>query len=69
MSQVEMARALSVKPDAYKKYEGRSYLPYHLMGQFCRITGAMCDELILGMEWDEGGTRLSLRLVGRTPTK
>lgn len=33
--QWEMAEALGMPQDKYKQYEGRSYLPHHLIGRFC----------------------------------
>lgn len=36
--QWQMAQALDMPQDKYKQYEGRSYLPYHLVGRFCLIT-------------------------------
>ena len=36
--QWQMADALDMPQDKYKQYEGRSFLPHHLIGRFCLIT-------------------------------
>ena len=38
MSQIEMAGALGVSAEAYRKYEKRSPLPHYLVIRFCAIT-------------------------------
>lgn len=38
LKQWQIAEALGMSQDKYKQYEGRSYLPHHLIGRFCIIT-------------------------------
>jgi hypothetical protein len=35
MKQWQVAELLGIPQDKYKQYEGRSYLPHHLVGRFC----------------------------------
>ena len=37
LKQWQVAELLSIPQDKYKQYEGRSYLPHHLVGRFCII--------------------------------
>ena len=44
----QMATALGVPPDRYRKYEYRSPLPAYLMERFCAIVGCDLEHLITG---------------------
>lgn len=44
----QMATALGVPPDRYRKYEVRSPLPAYLMHRFCLISEADLENLLLG---------------------
>lgn len=44
----QMATALGVPPDRYRKYEYRSPLPAYLMERFAAIVGCDLDHLITG---------------------
>lgn len=44
----QMAIALGVPAERYRKYEVRSPLPAYLMERFCLITDTSLDNLILG---------------------
>ena len=44
----QMAVALGVPPDRYRKYESRTPLPSYLMQRFCLITDTDLENLILG---------------------
>jgi ribosome-binding protein aMBF1 (putative translation factor) len=37
MKQWQIAELLQIPQDKYKQYEGRSYLPHHLIGRFCIV--------------------------------
>lgn len=44
----QMATALGVPPDRYRKYDYRSPLPAYLVERFCLITGTEIDYFITG---------------------
>ena len=44
----QMATALGVPPDRYRKYEYRSPMPAYLMERFALIVGCDLDYLLLG---------------------
>ena len=44
----QMATALGIPPDRYRKYETRTPLPTYLMERFCLITETDLENLILG---------------------
>lgn len=44
----QMATALGIPPDRYRKYETRSPLPAYLMERFCFHAGCSLDELVTG---------------------
>lgn len=44
----QMATALGVPPDRYRKYEVRSPLPAYLMERFCLITATDLENLLAG---------------------
>ncbi len=44
----QMAVALGIPPDRYRKYETRSPLPAYLMERFCLITRCDFDYLLTG---------------------
>ncbi|TIR87335.1 MAG: helix-turn-helix transcriptional regulator [Mesorhizobium sp.] len=44
----QMAIALGIPPDRYRKYESRSPLPAYLMERFCLICEADLENLLLG---------------------
>jgi transcriptional regulator with XRE-family HTH domain len=44
-TQKQMAKALSISRENYKKYETRTPLPHRYIEQFCIITGVSADEL------------------------
>lgn len=44
----QMATALGIPPDRYRKYEYRSVLPLYLVERFCLITGADIEFFITG---------------------
>lgn len=46
--QWEMAEALGMPQDKYKQYEGRSYLPHHLIGRFCILCHINPEWLMTG---------------------
>ncbi len=46
--QWEMAEALGMAQDKYKQYEGRSYLPHHLIGRFCILCHINPEWLMTG---------------------
>lgn len=46
--QWQMAEALGMSQDKYKQYEGRSYLPHHLIGRFCLVTRVDPEWLVTG---------------------
>lgn len=48
MTAEQMAIALGVPPDRYRKYESRSPLPAYLMHRFCLITHVDLENLIAG---------------------
>lgn len=37
LKQWQVAELLGIPQDKYKQYEGRSYLPHHLVGRFCIV--------------------------------
>lgn len=47
-TQKQMAEALGVEQDAYRKYETRSPLPHHLIEPFCEIVGLPVVFLVTG---------------------
>jgi len=44
----QMATALGIPPDRYRKYEYRSPLPHYLIEQFAQIVGRDVDFILLG---------------------
>ena len=44
----QMAIALGIPPDRYRKYEYRSVLPPYLIERFCLITGADIEYFVTG---------------------
>lgn len=44
----QMATALGVPPDRYRKYEKRSPLPAYLMEQFCLVVDCEMEYLVTG---------------------
>ena len=44
----QMATALGIPPDRYRKYEYRSPLPPYLVERFCLIVGCDIDYLLTG---------------------
>lgn len=48
-TQQQMATALGVPVDRYRKYETRSPLPHYLVERFCLIVDCTVDELLLGI--------------------
>jgi hypothetical protein len=46
--QWQVAELLGIPQDKYKQYEGRSYLPYHLLGRFCLICNVDPNWLLTG---------------------
>lgn len=46
----QMATALGVPAERYRKYEYRSPLPPYLMERFCLITDSTLEELITGKQ-------------------
>ena len=45
MTQADMARLLGISCSAWARYETRSMLPPHLVGEFVEITRADIEEL------------------------
>lgn len=62
----QMATALGIPADRYRKYEVRSPLPAYLMERFCLITNADFDYLLTGKG---NRTRSKLREVIETKAK
>lgn len=48
LNQAEVASQLGVPLDSYKKYEGRSLMPHHLIARFSEITGQTVHVLMGG---------------------
>lgn len=48
ITQAEMAEALSISVERYRKYEHRSPLPVWLLERFCAIVGADIEYVITG---------------------
>jgi mRNA-degrading endonuclease YafQ of YafQ-DinJ toxin-antitoxin module len=46
--QWQIAEMLGILQDKYKQYEGRSYLPHHLVGRFCLICSVDPEWLMTG---------------------
>jgi transcriptional regulator with XRE-family HTH domain len=44
----QMATALGIPPDRYRKYEYRTPMPAYLMERFCLITDTTLDNLLRG---------------------
>lgn len=44
----QMATALGVPPDRYRKYEYRSPLPHYLIAQFAQIVGRDVEYILTG---------------------
>jgi hypothetical protein len=44
----QMATALALPPDRYRKYEYRSPIPAYLMERFCAIVGCDLEHLLTG---------------------
>jgi DNA-binding XRE family transcriptional regulator len=47
-SQADMAKALEIEHEAYKKYETRSMLPHHLLPRFAFMVGCDLSFLLTG---------------------
>lgn len=50
ITQEVIAAGLDLEQDAYKHYEIRSYLPYHLIHRFCLICHVSVEWLVTGQE-------------------
>lgn len=48
LTQKEVADALSIPLERYKKYEQRSQLPHYLVERFCELTGSDIAYLFTG---------------------
>lgn len=48
MTQAEMAAALGIPVERYKKYETRSMLPPYLIERFAAIVGHSIDQVVAG---------------------
>jgi transcriptional regulator with XRE-family HTH domain len=46
----QMARALGIPAERYRKYEGRSVLPVYLIERFALITGKSVEFIVTGHE-------------------
>lgn len=55
LTQADMATALGVLLDAYKKYEQRSLLPHNLIERFALIVGRDVNYVMTGKEDKRGG--------------
>jgi DNA-binding XRE family transcriptional regulator len=61
LTQEQVATAIGVALDTYKKYEQRTPLPHHLVPRFAVVVRATADELF---QVRSGPTRLIDRAVG-----
>jgi transcriptional regulator with XRE-family HTH domain len=52
LTQAEMARALGISLDRYKKYEIRSALPIYLIERFARVVGHDIGYIVTGKRPD-----------------
>lgn len=44
----DMAYALGIEPDTYRKYESRSFMPHELLPRFAMITGVSVEYVLTG---------------------
>ena len=51
LTQAQVAHALGIEIDRYKKYEQRSPMPHEFVTRFCIVVGAQLDELYEPPRW------------------
>lgn len=53
-TQAQMAVALGIPEERYRKYEGRSWLPIYLLEQLSLVTGRSIHFIVTGRDLKEG---------------
>lgn len=60
----QMAIALGIPPDRYRKYESRTPMPAYLFQRFCLITDTTLENLVLGVPRKRQNAPKELKKVG-----